>query len=65
MGLIYSLTIAVLVWIVLWALGLKSFDAILIASGLMVASIAIWRVLGYATKRTTETAGHDADAHRL
>ena len=65
MGLIYSITIAVLVWIVLWAIGFKSFDAILIASGLMVAAIAIWRVLGYTTSRSTETAGHDADAHRL
>jgi hypothetical protein len=65
MGLIYSVTIAVLVWIVLWAIGFKSFDAILFASGIMVAATAIWRVLGYAVNRTTETAGHDADAHRL
>jgi hypothetical protein len=64
MGLIYSVTIAVLVWIVLWAIGFKSFDAILFASGIMVAATAIWKVLGYATTRSTEAAGSDVDATR-
>jgi hypothetical protein len=64
MGLIYSVTIAVLVWIVLWAIGFKSFDALLFAAGIMIAATAIWKVLGYATSRSTETAGTDVDASR-
>ncbi|MEV4418861.1 hypothetical protein AB0L40_02660 [Patulibacter sp. NPDC049589] len=62
MGLIYSITAAVLVWIVLWALGFKSFDAILIASGLMVLSTAVWKVLSYFPGRGTETSVPDTNS---
>lgn len=51
MGLIYSITVAVLVWLALWALGWKSIDATLVAAGIVLVATAIWRVLSYLPGR--------------
>lgn len=51
MGLIYSITAAVLVWIVIWALGMKSFDALMIAMAIVVLATAIWKVVSYFPTR--------------
>ncbi|MGX6449743.1 hypothetical protein ACVU7I_17030 [Patulibacter sp. S7RM1-6] len=64
MGLIYAITASSLLWLVLWALGWKSVDAAIPALALIVFSTAVWRILGYRQERSTETAGHEADAHR-
>ncbi|CAB4902929.1 unannotated protein [freshwater metagenome] len=56
MGLIYAITSAVLLWLVLWALGMKSFDAILISAGVMVLATAVWKVLSYFPNADTEVA---------
>lgn len=47
MGLIYAITFAALTWLVLWALGWKSTDATLIATGIILVSVMVHRVLQY------------------
>jgi hypothetical protein len=51
MGLIYAITFAVLVWLALWAVGMKSIDATLIALGIIMFSTAVTRVLSYLPGR--------------
>jgi hypothetical protein len=58
MGLIYAIVSAVLVWIVLWALGWKANDATLIAAGIVIVSVAIHRVLSFLPSR--RGPGHDS-----
>ncbi|WP_026912560.1 hypothetical protein [Patulibacter minatonensis] len=60
MGLIYAVTSAFLLLIVLWALGMKQFDATLISVGLMVLATAIWKVLSYFPGRGSDSSGPDA-----
>lgn len=47
MGLIYSITFAVLTWLVLWSLGWKATDATLIATGIILIALMVNRVLQY------------------
>jgi len=52
MGLILTATGGLVIWIVLWALGLASgFDAILIGIGLFLLAVAIRSVLPYLPGR--------------
>jgi len=60
MGLSYALTAAVLLWLVLWALSFKSFDALLIAAGVAVLAIAIAKVVSYFPNADTEAPSNDA-----
>ena len=59
MGLIYAITAAVLLWLVLWALSFKSFDAILIASGVMVLATAAAKVVSYFPHADPDATGPD------
>lgn len=59
MGLIYAITAAVLLWLVLWALSFKSFDAILIASGVMVLATAAAKVVSYFPNADPDATGPD------
>ncbi len=40
MGLVAISTVGLVIWIVLWAIGVKSFDAFLIFVGLFVVGVA-------------------------
>lgn len=51
MGLSYAVTFATLVWLVLWALGWKAVDSTVIAVAIIVAAVAIARVLTYLPGR--------------
>ncbi|WP_320672719.1 hypothetical protein [Patulibacter defluvii] len=51
MGLIYSVTFSVLVWMVLWALGWKIMDATLIAVGIILIATMVNRALAYLPGR--------------
>lgn len=59
MGLTYAITAAVLLWLVLWALSFKSFDAILIASGVMVLATAVAKVVSYFPNADTDVPNAD------
>lgn len=54
LGLTYAITAAVLLWLVLWALGMKSFDSLLIASGVIVLATAVAKVVSYFPNADTE-----------
>lgn len=52
MGLILTATGGLIIWIVLWALGLASgFDAILIGIAIFLLAIAVYSVLPYLPGR--------------
>ena len=40
MGLIYVSTLGLIIWLVMWAIGVKSFDAFLLTLGLVMVAIA-------------------------
>jgi hypothetical protein len=43
MTVLWALLVGLVIWIALWAIGVKSFDAFLITLGLVVAATA-WRL---------------------
>jgi hypothetical protein len=45
MEVVATITFGLLVWIVLWALGVSGFDALLIGAGLFLIAIAIQNVV--------------------
>jgi hypothetical protein len=47
MGLIVTATTGLCIWIVLWALNVSGFDAILIAVTMVVVAIAVHNVIPY------------------
>jgi len=51
MGLILSVTAGLVVWIVLWALGAKGFDAFLLAAAIILAGALMRIVSGYLPGR--------------
>jgi hypothetical protein len=51
MGLILTGTAGLCIWIVLWALGVSGFDAILIAVVMVVLAIGIHNLLPYLPGR--------------
>lgn len=40
MGLVVATTVGLVIWIVMWALGVKAFDAFLITCGIIVLGAA-------------------------
>lgn len=44
MGLVVTATAGLSIWIVLWALNVSGFDAILIAIGMVIIAVAVQRL---------------------
>lgn len=59
MGLIYAITSSFLLFIILWAIGIKQFDALLIATAPMILATAIWKVTTYFPNADTEASKAD------
>ncbi len=53
MGLILTVTGGLLVWIVLWALGAKGFDAFMLAAAIILVGACLKIVSGYLPGRRT------------
>jgi hypothetical protein len=53
MGLIVAVTGGLIVWIVLWALGAKGFDAFMIAAAIMLVGAVLRILSGYLPGRRT------------
>ncbi len=53
MGLILTATAGLLVWIVLWALGAKGFDAFMLAAAIILVGACLKIVTGYLPGRRT------------
>jgi hypothetical protein len=51
MGVILTTTAGLCLWIILWALGIKGFDGILIAAGMVVVAIGVSNLLPYLPGR--------------
>ncbi|HXB64556.1 MAG TPA: hypothetical protein VNV42_06735 [Solirubrobacteraceae bacterium] len=51
MGLIAAITAGLVVWIVLWALGAKGFDAFMLAAVIMLAGASVRILAGYLPGR--------------
>jgi hypothetical protein len=51
MGLILTATAGLLVWIVLWALGAKGFDAFMLAAAIVLVGACLKIVSGYLPGR--------------
>lgn len=51
MGLILTLTAGMVVWIVLWALGSKGFDAFMLATAIILVGAALRILSGYLPGR--------------
>jgi hypothetical protein len=51
MGFILTVTAGLVVWIVLWALGAKGFDAFLLTSAIIVVGATLRIVTGYLPGR--------------
>jgi hypothetical protein len=45
MGLILTTTAGLIVWIVLWAIGVKSFDAFLLTLGMVILAATVRMIL--------------------
>ncbi len=53
MGLILTVTTGLVVWIVLWALGAKGFDAFLLASSIILVGASLRILSRYLPGRRT------------
>jgi hypothetical protein len=51
MGLVLTATAGLVVWIVLWALGSKGFDAFLLASAIILVGATLQILSGYLPGR--------------
>jgi hypothetical protein len=51
MGLILTLTAGLVVWIVLWALGAKGFDAFMLAAVIILVGACVKILAGYLPGR--------------
>jgi len=51
MGLILTLTAGLVVWIVLWALGAKGFDAFMLAAVIILVGACVKIIAGYLPGR--------------
>jgi hypothetical protein len=51
MGLVLTITAGLIVWIVLWALGAKGFDAFMLAAAIMLVGASLKIVSGYLPGR--------------
>jgi hypothetical protein len=50
MPVLVSLTVGLVAWIVLWAIGVKAFDAFLVTFALVLPA-AIWQIYGPGIKK--------------
>lgn len=53
MGLVLTLTAGLVVWIVLWALGAKGFDAFMLATVIIMVGACVKILSGYLPGRRT------------
>ena len=51
MGLVYVTTMGLIVWLVLWAIGIKGVDAFLVAAGIILLGLAGRILLPYLPGR--------------
>jgi hypothetical protein len=51
MGLILTVTAGLVVWIVLWAIGVKGFDAFLLSAAIMLVGASVKIASGYLPGR--------------
>lgn len=51
MGMILTVTAGLIVWIVLWALGAKGFDAFMLAAAIMLVGSSLKILSGYLPGR--------------
>jgi hypothetical protein len=51
MGLVLTATAGLIVWIVLWALGSKGFDAFMLATAIIVVGASVKILAGYLPGR--------------
>jgi len=51
MGLVLTATAGLVVWIVLWALGVKGDDAFLLASAIIIVGASLRILSGYLPRR--------------
>jgi hypothetical protein len=51
MGLILTITAGLVVWVVLWALGAKGFDAFMLAAAIMLVGASLKILAGYLPGR--------------
>ena len=51
MGLILTVTVGLVVWVVLWALGAKGFDAFLLATVIILVGASLKILAGYLSGR--------------
>jgi hypothetical protein len=51
MGLVLAATTGLVVWIVLWALGIKGFDAFILAAVIILVGATVKIVSGYLPSR--------------
>jgi hypothetical protein len=53
MGFILTVTAGLIVWVVLWALGAKGFDAFLLAAAIILVGATLRILTGYLPGRRT------------
>jgi hypothetical protein len=51
MGFVLTITGALVIWIVLWALGIKGFDAFLLAAAIILVGASLKILSGYLPGR--------------
>jgi hypothetical protein len=51
MGLVYSITASLCLWIVLWALGAKALDSFLLAALIMVVAVTVHMLTKYVPSK--------------
>ena len=51
MGLVLTVTVGLIVWIVLWALGAKGFDAFMLATAIILIGATVKILAGYLPGR--------------
>jgi hypothetical protein len=54
MGLVLTVTVGLVVWVVLWALGAKGFDAFMLATAIVIVGASLKIVAGYLPGRSDQ-----------
>lgn len=54
MGLVLTLTTGLVVWVVLWALGTKGWDAFMLATAIVIVGASLKIVAGYLPGRSDQ-----------
>lgn len=57
MGLLLTLTAGLILWIVLWALGTKAFDAFLLTMGMVIVAATARMLVPYLPGRRSDPGG--------